>query len=99
MYRAGVVLGVAVDLGFVVALLAVAPRVVAGWSDGTPHHVATVVTGAWAVALIVAASAPALALGLSRRSAPPMRVLSILWLPALLAVTLVVAALIVAPPK
>ncbi|MGE0564592.1 MAG: hypothetical protein AB7O50_08775 [Pseudolabrys sp.] len=98
MYRAGIVLGAAVDLVFVVALLAVTGRVVATWSAG-PANVATVVTGAWAVGLIVAASAPALAYGLSRRNAPPARVLSILWLPVLLLATLAVAALIVSPPK
>ena len=98
MYRTGIVLGAAVDLIVVVALLALTGRVVAAWSEG-PANVATVITGAWALGLIVAGSAPLLAYGLSRRNAPPARVLSILWLPALLAATLVVASLIVSPPR
>jgi cytochrome b subunit of formate dehydrogenase len=99
MYRAGIVLGVVIDLVFVVALLAVTGHVVARWHDGSAQNVATVVTGAWLIALLFSAAAPAFAYALHRRNAPPGRIMQILWLPAMLLVTLLFAALIVSPPK
>ena len=98
MIRAGVVLGVAVDAVLVVALLVASGHVVASWTL-QPGNVAAVTTGAWLIALIVSAAAPALAYGLHRRKAPRGRVIAILWLPTLILATLVVAALVVSPPR
>lgn len=98
MVRAGIVLGLAVDAVLVAALLAVSGPVASSWTL-QPANIAGVTTGAWLIALVVCAAAPALAYGLHRRNAPRRRIILILWLPALILATLVVAALVVSPPR
>lgn len=98
MFRAGVILGVAVDLILVFFLLLVSGWVVDSWQDTRVPYTGLIVTGAWLVALLFVAGAPILAYGLHRRGGKRDHILVTLWLPGLALITLCVVGLIISPP-
>ena len=98
MFRAGVILGVAVDLLVVLMLLLAFGWVIDSWQDRRVPHAGVIVTTAWLVGMLFAAGSPVLAYGLHRHRAKPGHVLVTLWLPTLLLITLCVVGLIISPP-
>lgn len=98
MFRAGIILGVAVDIILVLVLLSVSGWVIDSWQDKRVPYTGLIVTGTWLVALLFVAGAPVLAYGLHRRSGRPGQIMVTLWLPALALITLCVVGLIISPP-
>ena len=98
MFRAGIILGVAVDVIFVLFLLLVSGWVIDSWQDKRVPYTGPIVTSAWLVATLFVAGAPVLAYGLHRRSGKPSHIMVTVWLPAMALITLCVVGLVISPP-
>ena len=98
MFRAGVILGVVVDVIFAAVLVLAFGWVIDSWADKRVPYTGPIVTSAWTIALLFAAGAPILAFGLRRRGAQPGQIMVTLWLPAMLLVTIGVVGLAVMRP-
>ena len=98
MFRAGVILGVAVDVLFAGLLLLAFGWVIESWNDTRAAYAGLIVTGAWAIAFAFVVGAPILAYGLLRRHGNRKQVMVTLWLPAMLFATLCVVGLVISPP-
>ena len=98
MFRAGVILGVVVDVIMVLFLLLGSGWVIDSWQDKRVPYAGPIVTSAWLVALLFVAGAPILAYGLHRRSGKPSHIMVTLWLPAMALITLCVVGLVISPP-
>ena len=99
MFRAGVILGVAVDVLLFSFLLLVFGWVIDSWQDKRVPYAGLIVTGAWLVAALFVAGAPVLAYGLHRRRGKPGQIMVTLWLPAMLLITLCGVGLVISPPE
>lgn len=96
MFRALVILGVTADVAISLLLLAVSGWVIDSWSDTRVPGTGMIVTTAWLIAFSMSAGSPLLAYALHKRKG--RRVLLVLWLPALVLVTITVVGLILSPP-
>lgn len=98
MFRAFLMIGVAVDLLIAVFLVIVSGWMIDSWHDPKEPWAGPIVTTLWSIAFVLAAGAPILAYSLSRRNAAPARVAFAVWLPALLLIAICGIGLIVSPP-
>jgi hypothetical protein len=98
MFRAFVALGTAIDLLIALFLVIVFGWVLDSWHDPRDPWAGPIVTTCWSIAFVLSAGAPILAYWLKRRNAPPGKIASAVWLPAIVLAAICAIGLVLSPP-
>jgi hypothetical protein len=98
MFRTFLIMGGALDLLIALLLVIVFGWILDSWHDAPVPWAGPIMTSLWLIAFVLSAGAPILGYYLSRRKAPPGRIVLAAWLPAGLLIAVCVVGLIISPP-
>ena len=87
MFRAFLILGAVFDILLALFLLLVFGYVLDSWHDPNGAWVGFAVTACWLLAFVPSAAAPLAGYVLKRRQSTPGRIVLVVWLPAIVIVT------------